>query len=213
MKPDGGTMVALLNSWGPRMYKEPVDAPSSRVKAEYLPLVFQWALDAISGLVFVHEHNVVFGEISTVHCWLDSDYRVSLVGFLNAGFLDTERWSVVVEGDWESGYDEWLGRRKPSKDTDLMMFGYVVYELMTAYAPASRWEARQWKEDPGNVPRHQWPRLETEYMGDIVRKCWSGEYAGADEVKLDLTRFLTELGWEIDADDKLKGVDAKALIS
>jgi hypothetical protein len=213
MKPDGGTMVAFLNRWGPRMYKEPVDAPSSRVKAEYLPLVFQWALDAVSGLVFVHEHNVVFGEISTVHCWLDSDYRVSLVGFLNAGFLDTERWSVVVEGDWESGYDEWLGRRKPSKDTDLMMFGYVVYELMTAYAPASRWEARQWKEDPGNVPRHQWPRLETEYMGDIVRKCWSGEYAGADEVKLDLTRFLTELGWEIDADDKLKGVDAKALIS
>jgi hypothetical protein len=211
-KPAGGSMVGFLNRYGAQMYSEPVDAPRSRVKAEYLPLVCQWALDVISGLVFVHEHDVVFGEISTVHCWLDSDYRVSLVGFLNAGFLDKERW-CTVEAKWDSGYDEWLSGRRPCKETDLVMFGYLLYEVMTAYAPASQWEARQWKEDRADVPRHQWPRLEIEYIGDIVRKCWNGEYTRVEEIQANLTRFLKGLGWEIRADDKLDGVDAKVLLS
>jgi hypothetical protein len=204
-------MVSLLDEHGARMYTEPVDAPSSRVRPEYLPLVYQWALDIISGLVSVHSHDVVFGEISVVQCWLDADYRVSLVGFMNAGFLDKERWHTMVEAEWDSWYDQWLSQRKPSKETDLMMLGYVLYELMTAYV--CRLGMRSWKKVAGDVPRHQWPRLETKHMGDIVRKCWNGEYVDAEEVKVDLKRFLEGKGWEIDADDKLKGLDAAVLFS
>lgn len=50
----------------------------------------------------------MFGELSVVQCWLDPDYRVSLLRFLNAGSLYTQQWFAVV-GDWGGGY-EFLGR-------------------------------------------------------------------------------------------------------
>jgi serine/threonine protein kinase len=209
-RPSGPTLVRLLDEHGATMYSSPVDAPSSRILPEYLPLVYQWALDIITGLDFVHSHDVIFGEVSPNQCWLDSNYRVSLLGFINAGFLDKQRWSAVVESDWE---DEQLSKGLPTRETDLMLFGYVVYELMTAYAPAIRSGMRPWKNRNVNVPKHQWPRLETAYMGDIVRKCWSGEFASTEEVKTAVVDFLKGLGWEIDADDRLKGLDTKVLFT
>jgi serine/threonine protein kinase len=210
-KPSGPSLLAFLDQHGAEMYSAPFDVPSSRILPEYRPLAYQWVLNFISGLAFVHGHDVIFGDPDLTQCWLSSDLRLSLVGFINAGFLDKERWSRVVEGDWSGIYGEYPDGRNPTKTTDLVLFGYTVYELMTAYWPAIRSSVRPWKKSGVDVPRHQWPRLETEYMGDIVRKCCKGEYTNANDVKVVVVDFLEDLGWEVDEDDNLKGFDATGL--
>jgi serine/threonine protein kinase len=208
-KPTGPTLIDLLDQRGAEMYSAPLEAASSRVRPEFKPVVFQWVLTFISGLAFVHSHDIIFGNPDLEQCWLDKDLRLSLVGFVNAWFFDHERNWATVKGDWEGIYDDYSAGRDPTKNTDLVLFGYTVYELMTAYPPSMRSGMRPWKKRGNNISRHLWPRLETEYMGDIVRMCCSGGYANADEVKAAVVRFVKESGFEIDEDDNLKGFDAK----
>jgi hypothetical protein len=51
------------------------------------------------------------------------------------------------------------------------------------------------------IPRKQWPPLETEHMGEIVRKCWAGDFADAKQLKTEVVAFLEGLGWSIQGND------------
>jgi hypothetical protein len=63
------------------------------------------------------------------------------------------------------------------------------------------------------VIRKEWPLLEADCMGEIVRKCWNDEYAGVEEVKAAVVEFLEGLGWEIEGNDDLKGFNATNLFT
>jgi serine/threonine protein kinase len=200
------------------MYSGPQDAPTTRLLPSFRPLAYQWALHIISGLAFVHSHNVVFGDPSLAECWLASDSRfsLSLVGFANAGFNYFKEWSAVYPGERKSSmeFHPFDDRDGPTQQTDLFLWGCIVYELMTGYWPLTP-EAlsRQYttRELEARVVRKEWPRLEPEYMGAIVRRCWNGEYASAEEVKAAVKTFLQGLGWEIEDNDDLKGFCATDL--
>lgn len=202
-------MDQLLKEHGEKMYTAPLHAPSSRVKPKYLPLVYQWALQIISGLVFVHSHGIIFGDVSTEYCWLSSDHSLSLVAFLNAGWGDG-----LVPGNWEGIYDSYPAQQKdPTMETDLMLYGWVVYELMTAYHPAIRSRhMRPWKKRPvDEPPRHAWPQLQDEFMGDIVHKCCSGGFKDAEQVKTAIMEFLGARGWDVDDRLRVKGLETSTL--
>lgn len=159
------------------MHTEPLDAPTSRVLASHRPLVYQWALHLISGLSFVHSKEVVFGVLSLSHGWLTAEAHLSLslVGFLNAGFWNTtwgRRWhdgDFINAGCFRPQGDE----DKPAMQNDLFLYGYAVYELMTRDWPGHRSEMATRKIE-NMVASKRWPVLESEYMGEIVRKCWNG---------------------------------------
>lgn len=52
-KPSGPTMVGLLDEYDARIYALPVSVLTSCVSRQYLPLVYQWVLDIVSGPVSV----------------------------------------------------------------------------------------------------------------------------------------------------------------
>jgi hypothetical protein len=95
----------------------------------------------------------------------------------------------------------------PTQQTDLFLFGGIVYELMTGYWPltpealSGRYTSR---ELAARVVGKEWPRLEAEHMGTIVHRCWNGDFASAEEVRSAVRAFLEGLGWEIEGDDDLK---------
>jgi serine/threonine protein kinase len=194
------------------MYSAPIDAPTSRILPSHRPLAYQWTLHIISGLAFVHSHDVIFGDLNLVDCWLSSDSHLSLslVGFVNAGFNYKERWSHIIDGtrtNWDN-FHPLEHQANPTKQTDLFLYGCTVYELMTGFWPVSRSGICSSRETAAMISRKEWPLLEAECMGEIVHKCWNDEYASVQEVRAAVVAFLEGLGWEIEGDDDLKNFDA-----
>lgn len=192
------------------MYSAPLDELTSRILESRRPLTYQWALHIISGLTFVHCHDIMFGELNLDQCWLFSNLDLSLVGFVNAGFRDHSRGYRLVERDHSSGYGFAPpgNIRDPTKQTDLFWFGSTVFQLMTGYWPGHRSDVNSEQEI---VMRRAWPPLETECMGEIVHKCWNAGYDSAEEVKAAIMTFVQSMGWEVEGDDDHKGFVAVEL--
>lgn len=212
-KPSGPPVTDFIQQNKAAMYSAPLDAASSRILASYRPLMFQWALHIISALSFIHAHNIIFGDLSLEDCWLSSDSRLSLslVGFVSAGFRRRTNgvWYHCTRssGEWFHPLEH---QSQQSIQTDLFLYGCVVYELMTGFWPGDR-TGKSWQEVSMMIPRREWPPLEIEHMGEIVRKCWEGGFADAEQLKMEVVVFLEGLGWSIEGNDDLKGFDVAHL--
>jgi hypothetical protein len=195
------------------MYSAPVDMVSCRVLASYRPLIYQWALHLSSVLSFVHARDIILGEVTIAHCWLSSDSHLSLslVGFVNAGFRDRKNGSWY---DCTHTFSELFHplelQSKHSTQTDLFLYGCAVYKLMTGFWLGNRLGKPE-QERAMMIPRREWPPLETEHMGEIVRKCWAGEFEDAKQVKTAVVAFLEGSGWSIEGNDDLQGFDVANL--
>jgi serine/threonine protein kinase len=207
-------MTEFLQQTRAAMYSKPMDSASSRILASHRPLIYQWALHLISGLSFIHAHDIVLGDLDLAQCWLSSDSRLSLslVGFVNAGYRSS------TNGRWREGghtnaerFHPLEHQRNATTQTDLFQYGCVVYELMTGDWPGTRLTGKSGPEVAMMIPRKEWPPLETEHMGEIVRKCWAGGFADAKQLKMEVVAFLEGLGWRIEGNDDLQGLDVANL--
>lgn len=213
-KPSGPPLVDFINQHRAAMYSAPLDGPSSRILQFHRPLVYQWALHIISGLIFVHSHDIIFGEHGLDQCWLSSSLDLSLVGFKNAGFRYRKGDYSLIEGDHSTSGFDFTPResiRNPTKETDLFWFGCTVFHLMTGAWPGDRLENRSGRQAADLAMHGQWRPLESECMGEIVHKCWSGGYNSPEEVQTAIIKFLQDNGWDVEQDDKLQGFVATDL--
>ena len=181
--------------------------------------MFQWTLHLISGLAFVHRKEVVVANLSLGNCWLSSGPKLSLslVGFPDAGFKYSVYGGYVYEGE-DRIFEDWSilpthTPRLPNTQTDIFLYGCVVYQLMTGTWPnsPSQQSGSGLPTPTPESPRGSWPSLEADYMGEIVRKCWACEYEDADAVKAAVVTFMEDLGWEVEGDNDLKGLDVTDL--
>ncbi|KAF1937733.1 hypothetical protein EJ02DRAFT_475944 [Clathrospora elynae] len=140
-KPSGPPVADFVQQSRAAMYSTPIDAVYSRILASNRPLIYQWALHPISGLSFIHAHDIVFGDLDLRQCWLSSDSHLSLslVGFVHAGFRRS------TDGAWYDGRQTnaaWFHplehQSNSTTQTDLFLYGCVVYELITGAWPGDR---------------------------------------------------------------------------
>lgn len=54
------------------------------------------------------------------------------------------------------------------------------------------------------IPLQEWPGLEREYLGQFVRKCWTGEVESSRRLRENLLEFLQIEGWEVEEGDDLQ---------
>lgn len=190
---------------------------ANRIIPKYRPLIYQWALHLISGLSFVHSKDIVFGDLRIEVCWLSKDLSLSLLGFLDAVYKTPgfSRQYINQGGRYER--EQFHPCHKPRWDsllattqTDLFVWGCLIYQLMTGFWPGYEQQQRSDAETRALFVNRQWPLLETEYLGDIIRKCFNYEYQSAEHLKMDIIQFLTVKGWEVDG-DKLCGFRATEL--
>jgi hypothetical protein len=57
------------------------------------------------------------------------------------------------------------------------------------------------------IPQRVWPAPEAEHMGGIMHKCWAGGFENMKQLKADVVNSLEDLGWTIEGDDNLRGVN------
>ena len=197
------------------MYSAPFDAATSRILLSHRPLAYQWALHIIDGLAFVHAHDVIFGDLDLSQCWLSSDSHLSLslAGFVNASFSYAARWGHMISADRTNmnNFHPLEHHRNPTKQTDIFLFGCVLFELMTGFWPGTRSGLGSWREVAALISRKAWPPLEEACMGNIVHQCWNNDFVSAEQVKAALMLFLRDLEWEVDKNSNLQYLDAAAL--
>lgn len=84
---------------------------------------------------------------------------------------------------------------------------------MTGFWPSKHSESRSWDDREAIVRRREWPPLEEDYMGNIVRQCWNNQFDSAEQVKAALVSFVRDRGLEVDEKSNLKDFDAAALLN
>lgn len=208
--PSGPPLDKFLRHNKAAMY----DKNSHRIRVTHRPLAYKWALHLASAMEFIHAQDIILGDLSTAHCWLSSspELSLSLVGFLDASFRDRSSGLPYLGGTSRGEPFHPLNTRQPgsrrapepSVQTDLHLWGCVVYELMVGHWPGHEEGAgKSWADMGQMIARQEWPRLEREYLGVVVRKCWTGGYESSQSLRIDLEFLLAE-GWQVEAGDDLQ---------
>lgn len=221
-RPSGPPLRQFLAEHKLELYPQTlIQSAACRVVDRCRPLVYQWALHALSALAFMHAHDVVCGDLSEDLCWLSAlpSLSLSLIGFPFAGYRRHDRDGRYYEAEYFSGdafSDMGLGpaqgrhRPSPTRQSDLYQWACMIFRLMTSYFPGDRMGLNE-IEIASLASRKAWPVLEPEFMGDIIRKSWNGDYNSAEEVKRAVISFVEEQGWLISDGDDLQGFNAADL--
>jgi hypothetical protein len=197
------------------------------VKPQYRSLVYQWAIHLASALEYIHSHSavlpvphitIVFGDLVLDCCWLgrlSDGLPLSVMGFINSGFRT--RSSALHLGDiprrrFDPTADpDMPGRnRPPTHETDLFFWGCVVYQLMTGSEPGDGQGLDQ-AVILTLVGRREWPTLEREFLGDVVRMCWKGEIGNAADLLTLVRQSVSELGVAIRENDEVVDISMEGL--
>lgn len=225
--PGGPNLQEFIDANRLELYDQRNTQPSdkgtacARIRSSHLPLIYQWSLHLASALEFIHSHSlvspaplvsVIFGDLRVSSCWLDaSGTSLSVLGFLFSTFRTRDSGPHIGDvGCSGRDFQPLSVRGEPTVQSDIFLWGCVVYELMTGYWPGEG-QGLEWPETGMLVDRGEWPGLERVFLGDVVRKCWVGEIGSAVELVGAVRRAITELGVEIGEDDVVDGLSVEGL--
>lgn len=228
-KPSGPPLDRFLEQNKAVIYEQrnSADGGGHRIKPSFRPLAYKWALHLASALEYVHAQDIILGDLSTAHCWLSGTgsraLSLFLVGFMDASFRDKKAGIKYLDSSTSGEPFHPLNVRQPgvrrstepTTQTDLFLWGCVVYEIMVGHWPgheeSSGGGKRSWADMKHMIPRREWPRLEREFLGDLVRRCWTGEVESSRRLREDLIGFLEAEGWKVEGGDDLQ-FDASPLL-
>lgn len=176
----------------------------ARVKQARLNLVYQWALHLARAQEFIHSYSIAFGDLRVESCWLNaSGTSLSILGFLQSTFRTGRTGpyigSIGVSGEYFQPLE--VGA-VPTLETDFFLWGCVIYELMTGYWPGEG-QGLDHGAKEALVSRQEWPRLEAKYLGEVVRKCWTGGITSAAELLSTVRTVITDMGVVVRHDDEI----------
>ncbi|OAA61938.1 Protein kinase-like domain protein [Niveomyces insectorum RCEF 264] len=159
-----------------------------------------WALQAAEGLAYVHSKHVLHCDMGPGNLPLDERLQVKLCDFQGrllspdgSGSDTTDDGDVVVVV-LDGGSTQGTLTSMPRDDwdycdvrTDRFALGTTIYYIVTGERPFAPLDP---VDDEDEIQRRfkakEYPDLEAERGGDVVRKCWSGDYAATDDVVRDL---------------------------
>ncbi|KAG8160634.1 hypothetical protein KVR01_008898 [Diaporthe batatas] len=218
-KPSGPPLGIFITQNKAAMYEEHSGAGAShRIRPSFRPLAYKWALHLASALDYVHAQDIILGDLTSEHCWLSgsgsSSLSLFLVGFLDACYRDNVTGIKYLGGacTGETFHplcplqprERGARSREPDIQTDLFLWGCVVYEIMVGRWPGHEVPGRPWQDISMMIPRHEWPTLEREYLGQLVKGCWSGEVTSSRSLLEHLVKFLQTEGWQVEDGDDLQ---------
>ncbi|KAF1364394.1 kinase-like protein [Lizonia empirigonia] len=141
-------------------------------------LRLQWAVQIAQALSFVHLAGVVHGDLTCHNVFLDEKLSARLADFAGSS-LDGSPLLIAVTASHE------YPGSVLSAQGDLFAFGSVLYEIMTGNVPYA-----DLAEDEilRRYSKGDFPDMDSlQAIGDIIRKCWNGQYARFELVIGDLS--------------------------
>ncbi|KAF4459873.1 hypothetical protein FALBO_13351 [Fusarium albosuccineum] len=195
-RPSGPPLYNFLGEYNDAIYVEHGDTEFCRPRPEYLPPMYQRALQALSAISFSHSRGIIVGYFEMSNFWLSSDLSLSFIGFVSVSFNNgKEQFKNDISRSFQT-----------TAATDLFVYATFLHVLLTG-----EWPEGQIGDAEEMIEGRQWPRLEKRYFGEILVKCWEFQCEDAQELKADIVDVLRSEGWGVEGEDTLKGLDPSTL--
>jgi serine/threonine protein kinase len=139
----------------------------------------KWSRDLANAVQYLHNKNVRQGDIGGRNILLDVNRNIRLCDFAGSA-IDNVRASVVAQdGFRHPDRDEAL---TPTIRGEIHALGSTIFELVTFSCPHQQEEAEEWGMAGELIRQGKYPDVTHVVLGDIIAKCWRGEYISAKEV-------------------------------
>ncbi|KAF1914157.1 kinase-like domain-containing protein [Ampelomyces quisqualis] len=156
---------------------------------------FIWARQAAEGLAYIHAKHNIQSDVSVGNLLLDRQLSIKFCDF--QGRLLHPDGTVALDG----GSRERSMSSMPRSDhnycdyrTDIFALGTALFAIMSGQLPFPDLDILYEDEIDRRFENHEFPPLTRLLGGDVVRKCWIGDYKNATEVVGDLQRLETCAG-------------------
>ncbi|KAF2010088.1 kinase-like protein [Aaosphaeria arxii CBS 175.79] len=149
----------------------------------------RFARETAEGVAHVHRSNVLICDIHVRNMLLDHELHIKLCDF--QGRLLGADGEVLLSGGASENAESFMpreDRKVADVRTDIFALGSTIYHIITGHRPYPQYhtinDEAKFRE---LYQKGQFPALDVSLGGDIVRNCWRGNYASADEVVKDLS--------------------------
>jgi len=151
-------------------------------------LMRKWSRQAIEGLQYLHQRDILQGDIGCHNLLLDKNDDLKYCDFAGSSIDGQEAW-VCYETRSQRPYAYASSQDETNIPSEIFALGTTLYEISTTRPPYSDHdEAAITEFFQGDI----FPDVRSLELGNIILKCWRGIYATVDEVSRDLDR----LGWD-----------------
>jgi serine/threonine protein kinase len=157
----------------------------------------RWIRQALDGLEYAHQHNVIHRDIKPANVLLDSQ-RVAKVADFGIAISEGERrltGTGETLGSPEYMSPEQIKARPVDRRSDIYSMGVVLYELLTGRPPfqgASRWEIQAGHVNHPPRPPHELNPAIPEELEQIVLKAMNKEPAGRYSTCAEFAKALED---------------------
>jgi len=151
----------------------------------------KWALQAVEGVAEMHKHGVLHCNIHTNNMLLDDNLDIKLCDF--QGKLLNPNGTIRLDGPSSEDVKSSMPRSDPNtatQKTDIFALGSAIYFMMEGHPPFEELDPSDDAEQIVDKFRsRQFPALSEVLVGEVVHKCWAGQYETAEEIKCDLKKI------------------------
>jgi len=166
---------------------------------------------AVTGLEYLHKHNIVHGDLKGVNILIDSQCRARLADFGLATIVVESTSGTTTAVGKKQGTVRWMApellypetfgftgrleKQLPSKDTDIYAIGMTILEVITGCVPFTsvrRNETVMLKAVKGDRPDRPSPGL-SDALWDLLVATWVEQYARKPRERPLVSAVLTGL--------------------
>lgn len=146
----------------------------------------QWAQEAAEGLVYIHRRDIIHADVGCHNVLLMPSGHIKYIDFAGSG-IDGNPALVCYE--WCSYQPELA--LAPCVKTDIFAFGTMLFEIESGNVPyrdlvmVSAIDGMQRVGYLFSIG--QYPNVASLVLGDVILRCWDGEYDSMQEVLDDIT--------------------------
>lgn len=136
----------------------------------------KWSRDVANALQHVHDHNARHGDLGGKNLLLESSRTIKLCDFAGSA-IDRTASTVWAQSGFRHPCDE--EERASTIKAELHALGSTIFELITTKEP------HEGVEDyiiDQMLAEGKYPDVTNVTLGDVITKCWRGEFASALEV-------------------------------
>lgn len=148
----------------------------------------KWALQAAEAVAYIHTKGVLHCDVGVGNLLLDKDLNIKLCDF--QGKILHPDGTVRLDGESAEDTKSSMPRSDPNdanQKTDIFALGSAIYFIIKGHPPFPELDSRtDMLEIVSRFKSYQFPVLDEELGGVVVRKCWAGKYESADEVVHEL---------------------------
>jgi hypothetical protein len=146
---------------------------------------WKWVMQLVSALKHLHTHSFIHCDISCRNILLTTSLHAKLADFGGSailgenGYVSEEgRYACPVHLQKQDG-----DGRLPTIRTDIFALGSAIYEIIIGYPPYADVST---DEAEAFYKVEKWPSVVGVDTGDIILRCWKGEYKSVQDVEFDL---------------------------